>query len=132
MASKISAHRCIRARRLAATVLLGSTILASGHAAAQEAVTEAAEVDPNVILVTSQRRVENLQDVPLSVQVLGQQQLDNLQVTSLKDYVKFLPSVTTQNLGGPFSQLARSASAPPARSTLAFKTRRAGNNTASF
>lgn len=105
MASKISAHRCIRARRLAASVLLGSTILASGSVAAQEEVTETAEVDPNVILVTSQRRVENLQDVPLSVQVLGEEQLDNLQVTSLEDYVKFLPSVTTQNLGGPFSQL---------------------------
>ncbi|MFC3098966.1 hypothetical protein [Alteraurantiacibacter palmitatis] len=63
---------------MATAVLLGSTILASGSAAAQEEVSETASVDPNVILVTSQRRVENLQDVPLSVQVLGQEQLDNL------------------------------------------------------
>ncbi|MCX7676226.1 MAG: TonB-dependent receptor [Alteraurantiacibacter sp.] len=105
MASKVFDNGLAPARRVLTAVVLGTTALAAGSAAAQEAANESGAIDPNVILVTSQRRVEDLQDVPLSVQVLGQQQLENLQITSLEDYVKFLPSVTTQNLGGPFSQL---------------------------
>ncbi len=92
-------------RRVLAGLLLGSTILASGGAVAQESVEEAAETDTNVILVTSQRREQDLQEVPISVQVLGTETLENLQIDSFEDYVKFLPSVSTQNLGGPFNQL---------------------------
>ncbi|MES2698198.1 MAG: TonB-dependent receptor [Pseudomonadota bacterium] len=83
--------------------LLGSTMLAGTPVLAQE--TTATPAVGDVIVVTSQRREQDLQDVPISVQVLGNEQLDNLQVDSFEDYVKFLPSVTTQNLGGPFSQL---------------------------
>ena len=85
------------------SLLLGSTMLAGTPVLAQEAAT--AEEPDNVIVVTSQRREQDLQDVPLSVQVLGTEQMDNLQVNDFEDYVKFLPSVTTQNFGGPFSQL---------------------------
>lgn len=95
--------------RIAARVLLGSTMLAGGGAAlAQEAAqsgTRIAAADSDVILVTSQRRVQDLQDVPISVQVLNTERLENLQVDSFEDYVKFLPSVSTQNFGGPFYQL---------------------------
>lgn len=94
-----------RGRRVLAGFLLGSTMLAGGGAVAQEPVEEAAETDSNVILVTSQRREQDLQDVPISVQVLGTETLENLQIDSFEDYVKFLPSVSTQNLGGPFNQL---------------------------
>ena len=82
-----------------------ATSLAGGTAAAQEDIEAATDGGNDIILVTSQRREQNLQDVPISVQVLGSEQLENLQVSSFEDYVKFLPSVSTQNLGGPFSQL---------------------------
>ena len=103
--------------RLGAHLLLGSTILASSAAVyAQDAADTAdavnettevasAEPDRNVIIVTAQRRTEDLQDVPLSIQVLDTEALDNLQVDSFEDYVRFLPSVATQNYGGPFYQL---------------------------
>jgi outer membrane receptor protein involved in Fe transport len=84
-------------------LLLGTTILAGVPALAQDAAT--AEAEDDVIVVTSQRREQDLQDVPLSVQVLGTEQMDNLQVSDFEDYVKFLPSVSTTNFGGPFSQL---------------------------
>ncbi len=105
MASSIRSHRTVTARKLLTGLLLGSTMLAGGAVSAQDAATQTAAVDPNVILVTSQRRSEDLQDVPISVQVLGAEQMDNLYVDSFEDYVRFLPSVSTTNFGGPFSQL---------------------------
>ena len=94
-------------------LLLCSTVLAGGAVRAQDAQelgdtnreVAAASVQANTIIVTAQRRVEDLQDVPISLQVLDSERLDNLQVDSFEDYVKFLPSVSTQNYGGPFYQL---------------------------
>lgn len=90
-------------KRLLGSLLLCSTMLAGTPAFAQEATGD--ETASDTIVVTSQRREQDLQDVPLSVQVLGTQQMDNLQISDIEDYVRFLPSVTTQNLGGPFNQL---------------------------
>lgn len=47
------------------------------------------------IVVTAQKRVQNLQDVPVSIQVLDTRKLDQLQVRDFRDYVKYLPSVAT-------------------------------------
>jgi outer membrane receptor protein involved in Fe transport len=52
------------------------------------------------VIVTAQKRQENLQDVPLSIQALGTAKLEELHVTAFDDYVKFLPSVSYQS-GGP-------------------------------
>ena len=103
-------HGSGRAVRAMTGVLLASTTLCGGGALAQDARgtdTQAAaeQTGTGVIIVTSQRRTQDLQDVPISVQVLGEEKLDNLQVDSFEDYVKFLPSVSSQNFGGPFSQL---------------------------
>lgn len=46
------------------------------------------------IVVTAQKRTENLQDVAVSVHVLDEQQLNRLQITNFDDYVKFMPSVS--------------------------------------
>jgi iron complex outermembrane receptor protein len=46
------------------------------------------------IVVTAQKRQENLQEVAVSVQVLGNTQLENLNVNGFDDYVKFLPTVS--------------------------------------
>jgi outer membrane receptor protein involved in Fe transport len=51
------------------------------------------------IIVTAQKRTENLQDVPISLQVLDSRKLDELRVSSFEDYAKFLPSLSSQNLG---------------------------------
>jgi outer membrane receptor protein involved in Fe transport len=46
------------------------------------------------IIVTAQKREQNLQDVPISVQVLGNQQLEQLNLNNFGDYVEFLPTVS--------------------------------------
>jgi iron complex outermembrane recepter protein len=48
------------------------------------------------VIVTAQKREENLQSVPISVQAIGTEKLEQLHIESFDDYVKFLPSVTFQ------------------------------------
>jgi iron complex outermembrane receptor protein len=54
------------------------------------------------VVVTAQKRTENLQDVPISIQVLGTAKLEELHVTDFDDYVKYLPSVSFQTDGPGF------------------------------
>jgi outer membrane receptor protein involved in Fe transport len=57
------------------------------------------------IVVTAQKRTENLQDVPLSITALGTQELENLRVEDFDDYAKFLPSLSYTTLGPGFSRV---------------------------
>jgi iron complex outermembrane receptor protein len=71
---------------IASAVLLA---LASPSLLAQESTTALGEV-----IVTAQKRVESLQDVPISINALGTETLDELNIQNFKDYVQFLPTVT--------------------------------------
>ncbi len=51
------------------------------------------------IVVTAQRRSENIQDVPISIQALTGQSLAQLNITTFDDYIKFLPNVTSASSG---------------------------------
>lgn len=68
---------------------------------AQGALAQATEpvVGLQEIIVTAQRRAESLQDVPIAVQALTGDNLAQLNVATLDDFVRFLPSVTTANFG---------------------------------
>jgi outer membrane receptor protein involved in Fe transport len=57
------------------------------------------------IVVTAQKRSENLQDVPISIQALNAAKLDEHQVVSFDDYAKLLPSVSFQSYGPGQSQI---------------------------
>ena len=70
--------------------LLATTMLTTGSASAF-AQTDASQLEE--VVVTAQKRSENLQDVPISIQALGSERLDALQVSDANDYVKYLPSV---------------------------------------
>jgi outer membrane receptor protein involved in Fe transport len=85
--------------RFSRLLLLAGTAI-SMPALAQEAQSDAADSDPNVIIVTAQKRSENLQNVPISIQALGTQKLEQLGVANFTDYAQQLPSVTFQALGG--------------------------------
>ena len=71
------------------------------------AIAVPAYADPVLeeIVVTAQKRQENLQDVPVSVQVLGNQQLQNLNLKSFEDYIQFLPTVSATYSGPGFGQV---------------------------
>jgi iron complex outermembrane receptor protein len=57
------------------------------------------------VVVTAQKRSENLQDVPVSIQALGEAKLEQLQVASFTDYVKYLPSISFQTSSPGFSNV---------------------------
>jgi outer membrane receptor protein involved in Fe transport len=50
------------------------------------------------IVVTAQKRSENLQSVPVSVQAFTGKKLEQMNATEFGDYAKFLPSVVFQSL----------------------------------
>jgi outer membrane receptor protein involved in Fe transport len=51
------------------------------------------------ITVTAQRRTENIQNVPISIQALTAETLSQLHVTTFDDYVRYLPNVTSAGYG---------------------------------
>ncbi len=72
------------------------TVVAPVHAAAG-ALEE--------VVVTAQKREQSLQDIALSVQVLGNEQLENLGVRSFEDFIHFLPAVSSNTAGPGFGNL---------------------------
>jgi len=57
------------------------------------------------VTVTAQKRTENLQKVPISIQVLGTEKIEQLHIANFDDYVKYLPSVSYQSAGPGFSEI---------------------------
>jgi len=76
------------------TALLASTLMLPAQIAVAQSDTDANDLSLEEIVVTAQKRAQNLQDVAVSVQVLGNAQLENLNVNGFDDYVKFLPTVS--------------------------------------
>ena len=72
--------------------LLASTLILPTQVATAQTDDDSFSLEE--IVVTAQKRSENLQDVPVSVQVLGNAQLENLNVNGFDDYIKFLPTVS--------------------------------------
>ena len=52
--------------------------------------------DQSEIIITATKREENLQNVPISVQVLGTRKLDQLNISNFEEFTKQLPSVSFQ------------------------------------
>src|SRR3569833_1239452 len=51
------------------------------------------------VTVTAQRRAQSIQDVPISMQAFTAESLQQLYVSTLDDYIKFLSNVSTANYG---------------------------------
>ena len=94
-------HSNIYVRTAVATLMASSAIALSVPAYAQAAD----EGDTDEIVVTAQKREQNLQDVPVAITAIGTEKLDQLQVNEFADVVKFLPSVTIQQGGPGFAQV---------------------------
>ncbi len=84
--------------RVALASLLASSCLMTSPLYAQDAQAED-ESDEDVIVVTAQKREQFLQDVPISIQALGETKLENNQVAGFDDVQKLLPSVSSQSFG---------------------------------
>jgi len=54
----------------------------------------------DTVTVTAQKREENLQKVPVSIQVLGEERLEQQNVADFADFAQLMPSVTFGSAGG--------------------------------
>src|SRR6202451_2828492 len=68
-------------------------------APADTADTAASSNEITEVVVTAQRRSENLQDVPITIQALSGEQLAALNVTGFNDLLKYTPNVTFSGNG---------------------------------
>src|ERR1700736_3865396 len=97
-------RKLARNRAKWASMPLASAMLAGGGlASAATDTTEPTTLEE--VVVTAQKRAEDLQKVPISLQVLSSEKLEQLQVSSFDDYAKFLPSVSFQSTGPGQAQL---------------------------
>jgi outer membrane receptor protein involved in Fe transport len=79
-----------------------AAILGSASSGAMAAAPAGDEVSANAleeVTVTAQRRNESIQNVPISMQAFTAETLQQLNVTTFDDYIKFLPNVTTASNG---------------------------------
>ena len=73
------------------------------EAAATDATQQQAEAEPRTlgkVTVTAQKREENLQEVPISIQAVGEQQLEQHDVADFDDFAKLIPSLSYGTAGG--------------------------------
>ena len=87
-------------RDMAKAALLASTMLVSaqGALAEEQAAGPGSTTGLEEIVVTAEKHSENLQNVPISVQALGENKLTDMNVQSFDDYSKLLPSVSYQTV----------------------------------
>ncbi|MFC7300521.1 TonB-dependent receptor [Cognatiluteimonas weifangensis] len=69
-------------------------VATSANSQEQKAVTL------GTVTVTAQKREENLQEVPISIQAIGQAQLEQQNVADFDDYAKLIPSLSYGTAGG--------------------------------
>ncbi|MCW8125725.1 TonB-dependent receptor [Microbulbifer halophilus] len=64
--------------------------------------SQAAHAEPKQIeevTVTATKRAESAQDIPVAVQALGEENLENLNVSNFDDYIRHMPNVTAGGRG---------------------------------
>lgn len=88
-------------RKVALSALLLSSTMLAGAAYAQSAGGAVVEE----LVVTAQKREENIQDVPVAVTAFTTKKLEELNVNNFDDYVKFLPSVAFQSAAPGYSNV---------------------------
>ncbi|HMD28932.1 MAG TPA: TonB-dependent receptor [Steroidobacteraceae bacterium] len=82
----------------AIAAILSSSAAGIAHGATAADV-EASSDAIQEVTVTAQRRTENMQDVPIQIQALTGETLQQLNVSTFDDFVKYLPNVTSASNG---------------------------------
>src|SRR5277367_2972082 len=96
-------RKLARNRAKWAGVPLASALIAGAGTAQAADVADTTTLEE--VVVTAQKRTEDLQRVPISLQVLSSETLQQHQVSDFDDYAKLLPSVSYQSFGPGQSQL---------------------------
>ena len=79
------------AAAVAAACSISSVVLIAPPTLAQETLEE--------VVVTATRRTESVQDVPMAITVLGQEQLTDMNITDMEDYMQILSNTSYVSLG---------------------------------
>ncbi|MEO0399738.1 MAG: TonB-dependent receptor [Pseudomonadota bacterium] len=87
MRARLRQHSSVVVLTTAIAMLGASSALAQG------------EEGGDVIIVTAQKREQNLQDVPVSINVLGAEELEQRNIQGFADYAIALPSVSFSSVG---------------------------------
>lgn len=82
--------------RAVAAILAASAASAAFAAAPAD---ESAATAITEVVVTAQRRSENVQDVPIAIQAFSGENLQQLNVQNFDDFVKYLPNVNASSTG---------------------------------
>lgn len=96
----------------AATPAMAQTPEAKDGATDSSATEE--NVDDNQIVVTAQKREQNVQDVPISIEVVSGQQLEDFHSNDMKAVMNFAPNVFVQTTAGNDVIYIRGFGSPPA------------------
>jgi len=97
-------------RLSAGSVLVLSCLAATDAALAQQAsvgsgVKDQSQVSLDEVLVTAQKRSENIQNVPETVTVLSQDAIASQQLNSIEDFTALVPGMSNLNTGGGQNQI---------------------------
>jgi iron complex outermembrane receptor protein len=79
-----------------AAALSGSAAM---HAAAASGVDLSTDTALEEVIVTARKRAENLQDVPISINVFTSKDLQNLAISQFEDYAAMTPSISFVSAG---------------------------------
>ena len=77
--------------------LLSQSISAVVATALGASVAHAAQLEE--VVVTATKRSESAQDIPITIQTLGEETLDDLGIGNFKDYIRYLAGVTSGGRG---------------------------------
>lgn len=80
---------------------IAGSVLAFAAAMPAQAQEDTAVETENEIVVTAQKRVQNVQDVPISISVVGGEELKEQGAVSLVDYAGYVPGMQVSNFGTP-------------------------------
>jgi outer membrane receptor protein involved in Fe transport len=95
--SRSRKRKLARIRAKWAGMPLASAVLAGGGLAVAAEPTETGQLEE--VVVTAQKRAEDLQRVPISLQVLSGETLQNLNVSGFADFAQFIPSLSYRSWG---------------------------------
>src|ERR1700742_3203208 len=90
-----SNHKCSRA----VAAILAAHAGAAALAASPSDESTASPGGLTEVVVTAQKRSENIQDVPIAIQAFTGATLQQLNVTNFDDVIKYLPNVTASSSG---------------------------------
>src|SRR3546814_13351282 len=102
---------------VAAIAMLANAAPAMAQAApadaAPVAASEADDSNINEIIVTAQKREQNLQDVPISMAVVSGEKLADFNATDIKSVMNYTPNVFVQTTAGNDVIYIRGFGSPP-------------------